>query len=581
MAPETTPSLSQPRPSGSDAPTDVFGEPETGAQSQSDTAFARVQLVAASQPGATNATQSLLRVRLRAAALVMCAGSLAWLIKNLVYSGLESVTDRLILDHERVLLFFQVMHVAVMAATAAWLCRRCRITLPKLRMAELVAFGWTGAFLVAVQHFRTLYYARLHGMLANPAAPWLALAFTYTLFIPNRRRRAALVLAVMCAAPLATLAFDTLLPEMGIDLASVSYIRDAFAGLGLMMGLCYGTCVYGTHMIHTLRQEAQAARQLGQYRLRRLLGEGGMAEVYLAEHQMLKRPCAVKVIRPSKAHDPRALARFEREVQATARLTHWNTVEIFDYGRTEDGTFYYVMEYLPGMSLADIVEQDGPMPPGRVIHLLLQTCDALAEAHSMGLVHRDIKPGNIFAALRGGVYDVAKLLDFGLVKPLDGSVSLDITQDGTLTGSPLFMSPEQAMGEHEPDARGDIYSLGAVAYYLLTGRPVFDGDKPLKVLLAHAHEPPRPPSVLRPDLPADLEAVVMRCLEKRPADRFQDVRALRAALAACASAGTWSSEDAARWWQSRAPLPEPRAEGVPERLEPSAEAAPAGGVAAR
>lgn len=495
--------------------------------------------------------QALLRVRLRAATLVMCLGSLAWLVKNLLHSGLEGVTDRVILDHERLLFFFHLVHVMVMAGTAAWLCGRCQISLRKLRLAELVAFGWTTAFLVGVQHFQALYYARLHGVLANPAAIWLALAFTYTLFIPNSSRRAAVVLGGMCAAPLLTLAFDTLLSGMGVELARVPYVRDAFAGLGLMMGLCYGTCVYGTHMINNLRLEAAAARQLGQYRLRRLLGQGGMGEVYLAEHQMLKRPCAIKVIRPGKARDPRALARFEREVQATARLTHWNTVEIFDYGRTDDGTFYYVMEYLPGMSLADIVETDGPMPPGRVIHLLQQTCDALAEAHAMGLVHRDIKPGNIFAAQRGGVHDVAKLLDFGLVKPLDGPVNLDITQDGTLTGSPLFMSPEQAVGEHDPDARGDIYSLGAVAYYLLTGRPVFDGDKPIKVLLAHAHEAPQPPSLFRPDLPPDLEAVVMRCLEKRPEDRFQDVRALRAALAACTSAGTWTHEDAARWWQDR------------------------------
>ncbi len=520
-------------------------------QAAPESTCARVQLVDGAQPGAANATQALLRVRLRAAALVMFVGSLAWLVKNLFYSGLEGVTDRLLLDHERVLSFFHVVHAMVMAGTAAWLCRCSRITPHRLRLAELIAFGWTTAFLVGVQHFQTLYYARVHGVLANPAATWLALAFTYTLFIPNSSRRAALVLGGMCAAPLATLAFDVFFPEMGIALARVPYVGSAFAGLALMMGLCYGTCVYGTHMINNLRQEALAARQLGQYRLRRLLGEGGMGEVYLAEHQMLKRPCAIKVIRPSKAKDPRALARFEREVQAIARLTHWNTVEIFDYGRTDDGTFFYVMEYLPGLSLAEIVEHDGPMPPGRVIHLLQQTCDALAEAHAMGLVHRDIKPGNIFAAQRGGVFDVAKLLDFGLVKPLDGPVNLHITQDGALTGSPLFMSPEQAVGDPEPDARGDIYSLGAVAYYLLTGRPVFDGDKPIKVLLAHAHEAPQPPSVFRPDLPADLEAVVMRCLEKRPQDRYQDVLSLRAALMACTSAGTWTREDAARWWQSR------------------------------
>ena len=168
--------------------------------------------------------------------------------------------------------------------------------------------------------------------------------------------------------------------------------------ISLMLGLAVVTSVYGTHMVGTLRREAFEARRLGQYRLLRLIGSGGMGEVYLAEHQMMKRPCAIKVIRPSKADDPQALARFEREVHATAKLSHWNTVEIFDYGRADDGTFYYVMEYLPGLSLAQLVERYGPLPPARVVYLLAQVCDALGEAHAAGLIHRDIKPGNIFSA---------------------------------------------------------------------------------------------------------------------------------------------------------------------------------------
>jgi serine/threonine-protein kinase len=275
-----------------------------------------------------------------------------------------------------------------------------------------------------------------------------------------------------------------------------------------------------------------------------------MGDVYLAEHQMMKRPCAIKLIRPGKAADPQALARFEREVRATARLSHWNSIEIFDYGRAEDGTFYYVMEYLPGLSLADLVEKHGPLPPARAIHLLAQTCDALAEAHAMGLIHRDIKPGNIFSAQRGGVYDVAKLLDFGLVKPIARDPhDVHLTEDGAITGSPLFMSPEQALGDSEPDARSDIYSLGAVAYYLLTGAPPFESDKALRIILAHAHDPVPPMARLRRDIPADLEQVVMRCLAKSPADRYQDVLALRQALLDCACAGGWSHGDAARWWQ--------------------------------
>jgi serine/threonine-protein kinase len=296
-------------------------------------------------------------------------------------------------------------------------------------------------------------------------------------------------------------------------------------------------------MVGALRREAFEARRLGQYRLLRLIGSGGMGDVYLAEHRMMKRPCAIKVIHPSKADDPQALARFEREVHATAQLSHWNSIEIFDYGRAEDGTFYYVMEYLPGLSLSQLVERHGPLCPARVVFLLAQVCDALAEAHSAGLIHRDIKPGNIFSAVRGGQYDVAKLLDFGLAK-------VELTQAGSITGSPLYMSPEQALGDTEPDARSDIYSVGAVAYFLLTGAPPFTNAQPLKVILAHVSQDVVAPSRLRPEIPLDVEAIVLRCLAKQPADRFQDVASLASALAECCVAGQWNRERAADWWQA-------------------------------
>jgi serine/threonine-protein kinase len=259
---------------------------------------------------------------------------------------------------------------------------------------------------------------------------------------------------------------------------------------------------------------------------------------------------AIKLIKPGKAGDPQALARFHREVQATAKLTHWNTIEIFDYGHTDDGTFYYVMEYLPGKSLADLVLQHGALAPERVVAILEQTCDALAEAHRLGLIHRDIKPGNIFAAERGGVYDVAKLLDFGLAKPVIPTADVNLTQDGAITGSPLFMAPEQAAGDGIPDARSDIYGLGAVAYYLLTGRPPFEADNPVKILLAHAQKAVVPPSQLQPGVPADLERIVLRCMEKSPADRYQSVNELAADLYRTALHGKWTREHAYEWWQS-------------------------------
>jgi serine/threonine-protein kinase len=304
------------------------------------------------------------------------------------------------------------------------------------------------------------------------------------------------------------------------------------------------------HIINSLRHEAFRARQMGQYHLKEPIGAGGMGEVYLAEHLLMKRPCAIKLIRPEKAGDPTVLARFEREVRATAKLSHWNTIDIYDYGRADDGTFYYVMEFLPGMSLQELVTKYGPLPAERVIYLLRQVCDALQEAHGQGLIHRDIKPANIFAAERGGLHDVGKLLDFGLAKPLiSGDGDSDLTQSGTVTGSPLFMSPEQATGDEEPDARSDIYSLGAVMYFLLTGKPPFNHEKPIKVLVAHASETPKPLHELRDEVPDDLESVVLRCLAKRPQLRYQTAAELAAALSDCEAATRWNRDHAARWWQ--------------------------------
>jgi eukaryotic-like serine/threonine-protein kinase len=295
---------------------------------------------------------------------------------------------------------------------------------------------------------------------------------TYGIFIPNTWRRAALVVTPMAmASPAATLILHLLHPELlNFTVRVASFEQVSENALMLLIGA--GASVYGTHVINTLRTEAFEARQLGQYRLRQRIGTGGMGEVFLAEHQLLKRPCALKLIRPGSASDPRAMARFEREVRTTARLSHPNTVEVYDYGRTEDGTFYYVMEYLPGLSLAELVERHGPLPPERVIYLLRQACQALQEAHAAGLIHRDIKPANIFAAFRGGRHDVTKLLDFGLVKPFaEGPTSsVHLSQEGGITGSPLYMAPEQASGSRSPDPRSDLYSLGAVAYFLLTGR---------------------------------------------------------------------------------------------------------------
>jgi serine/threonine-protein kinase len=288
------------------------------------------------------------------------------------------------------------------------------------------------------------------------------------------------------------------------------------------------------------------AERIGQYALKRKLGAGGMGEVWLAEHGLLKRPCAGKFVRPELAAHPAASGRFAREVQAVTGLTHPNTVRVYDYGRADDGSFYYVMEYLDGPTLDQLVRDRGPLPPGRVVYLLRQLCGALAEAHAAGLVHRDVKPGNVIVARLGGVCDVAKLLDFGLV--LDESAAGGdgrLTRAGAVMGTPAYMPPEQAAGE-AVDARGDVYALGAVAYFALTGRPPHEGKTARQVLAAVLTEPVPPPA----GVPADLAAVVTRCLARDPADRFATVRDLDRALAGCGCSADWSGDLAAAAWQA-------------------------------
>ena len=283
---------------------------------------------------------------------------------------------------------------------------------------------------------------------------------------------------------------------------------------------------YGAYLVHTMHVRARDARQFNQYRLRDEIGAGGMGEVYLAEHRLLKRPCALKVIRPERAGDPRSLERFEHEVRATALLSDPNIVEVYDYGRTEDGTFFYVMEYLHGLSLDELVERHGPMPPGRVIYLLRQACEALAEAHAAGLIHRDLKPANLFAARRGRRYDFLKVLDFGLVEVVAARHEVGPSRERAVCGTPQYMAPEQITGDRAIDRRCDLYALGGVAYTLLTGRPPFAGETAAEVMKAHVRDPVVPPSHHRPDIPPDLEQVVLRCLAKDPDGRFQGAEEL-------------------------------------------------------
>jgi serine/threonine-protein kinase len=379
--------------------------------------------------------------------------------------------------------------------------------------------------------------------------PFFALIVGYATLVPSGWRRCATVVTVAAVTPMVfTTAGALTQPEM-----FPVFLQSFLLPMGAFLTLAVAIAIYGSYRLEVLYQEAVEARKLGQYQLNKRLGIGGMGEVYLVEHMLLRRPCAIKIIRPDRADDPRELARFEREVRTTATLTHPNTVQIFDYGQAEDGTFYYAMEYLPGLSLNELVNQHGPLPPERVIHFLRQVCGALNEAHAIGLIHRDIKPSNIIVCERGGMHDMVKLLDFGLVRALSlSSADETLTQEGTVAGTPAYMSPEQAVAGGNLDARSDIYSLGAVAYYLLTGQPPFAKRSQTQMLAAHLYELPQPIAQHRFDVPAELDEAIVKCLAKDPNQRFPDAASLARVLAACPGAELWTPERAAAWWQSRA-----------------------------
>jgi serine/threonine-protein kinase len=512
------------------------------ADPSSDDGQRKVHLVEGSGPGLTNEVCGVLRSRLRMAALLLAGGFLVFLVFHALRGDFRTSIE--------VALF--ATHSVVMLA-CAWvglaLCRRCSFSENNLRQMEALTFSLPTAYFALLQFVAMAHAVEQDHVLIRPLGPWYILLFTYALLIPNTWRRALpLLLAFTVAPSLVMIALWLANPA-----AAVLFAADPSILIETLLSslVCLGIALVGVHSINRLRTDAYEARQIGQYKLKRLLGAGGMGEVYLAEHRMMKRPCAIKLIRPDKAGDPLTLARFEREVRATAKLSHWNTIDVFDYGRTDDGTFFYVMEYLPGMNLNELVQKFGPMPADRVVYLLKQACAALTEAHGIDLVHRDLKPANIFAAVRGGLYDVIKLLDFGLAKPMHNLEGAGLTQEGSITGSPLFMSPEQATGDREPDKRSDIYSLGAVMYFLLTGRPPFEYDRPLKVIIAHSHEAPLPIADLVSDVPDDLQQIVMRCLEKNPDDRFQDAEHLSLALESSSAARSWTRTNAARWWTER------------------------------
>lgn len=349
------------------------------------------------------------------------------------------------------------------------------------------------------------------------------LILAYGVLIPNTRRRSLMVVAALFAVAIAAIPAAAAVNPLLRGGHVFPLIVQAFLTLMFPAAIAVFVATRAAALQRRAFDAERRAERMGQYTLKRKLGEGGMGEVWLAEHGLLKRPCAVKFIRPELAANPSNAARFTREVQAVTGLSHFNTVRVYDYGKADDGSFYFVMEYLDGPTLEELVKTSGPLPASRVMHLLRQLCGALAEAHAAGLVHRDLKPGNVIVATLGGQQDIAKLLDFGLVHDSSADTDHRLTQMGMVLGTPAYMCPEQAAGESAVDARSDIYSLGAVAFFALTGRPPFQAKTTGQLLAAHRSTPPPRLTDVCPDAPADLAAIIARCLSKDPVDRFQSM----------------------------------------------------------
>jgi tRNA A-37 threonylcarbamoyl transferase component Bud32 len=333
---------------------------------------------------------------------------------------------------------------------------------------------------------------------------------------------------------------------------ALGYVRRSFIGLFVLLVLTafgmLGAMLWVSRLQLALRVAAVESKQLGQYSLEEKLGEGAMGVVYKARHAFLRRPTAVKLLHPQLTSDD-TIARFEREVQLTSQLTHPNTIAIYDFGRTDDRVFYYAMEYLDGMPLETLVRRFGPQPDGRVVAILQQLCGSLVEAHACGLIHRDIKPANLVLNRRGGQSDVLKVLDFGLVKAVGSTEDKGLTMACALVGTPDYMSPESITNPERVDGRSDLYAVGAVGYFLLTGHSVFDGTSVIEVCNKHLGATPVPPSqrVAAP-ITAQLDAVILRCLEKRQEDRPQSASELSDLLGACCTTQSWTRAQADAWW---------------------------------
>jgi len=378
----------------------------------------------------------------------------------------------------------------------------------------------------------------------------------FILLVPTCRMRSAL--AAVLTAFMGPLGLWLNIMIFGIPVPTAS--QWVLLHVGTFMTAAFALPM--SRVIYSLGAQVSKARELGSYEMIEVIGRGGMGEVWRARHRMLAREAAIKLIRPEmlfgsdQTQPESARRRFEREAQAIAGLQSPNTVTLYDYGVNGDGVFYYAMELLDGLDLDSLVNTYGPLPASRVIYLMQQMCDSLAEAHARGLTHRDVKPKNIFLCRMGLNYDFIKVLDFGLAKWKDAGTETQLTREGITTGTPAYMAPELALATDDIDSRVDIYALGCVAYWLLTGRLVFDAPNAMAMALAHVQAPPVPPSQRTElEVPAELEALIMDCLAKSPSARPQTMRDISRRLSSMRHTERWCTSAAEQWWQVHHPSP--------------------------
>ena len=479
--------------------------------------------------------------RLRFAGLLICALAPVSLV-------VTSAVGQLIALEVRVA---SAVTTVIAGGLVAWIAGRRGISPDRLLMVGS-AFAVFIALVLSLTSVPATWFASYRaGFLWSPVAVWV---LVFPLIVPGTRRR-TLITAALAAATEPLVVLGLVLAGRQAMPSGQTFLLNAWPNLlAIALALVVSSTVY------RLGEKLARARAMGSYQLVRLLGRGGMGEVWLARHRLLAREAALKIIQPSAlgsasvAEATDIFRRFEREAQATAALRSPHTVELYDFGIAQDGTFYYVMELLDGIDLDRLVEQDGPLPPERCVYILLQACHSLHEAHVRGLVHRDVKPANIFLCRHGTDLDFVKLLDFGLVRERKRGDQAETVAaaGGKLSGTPAFLAPETLTGSGAADGRADLYGLGCVAYWLLTGRLVFERVSSLELVAAHATATPVPVQerASRP-VPSGLAALVMQCLEKEPHRRPPTARHLADALGELGLASRWTEERRAEWWNAR------------------------------